>query len=218
MNLQIDPQPHSVTNHFLSTVNENINRMKRDASQDGIVLPGTIEPALYFITETFREISRSYNNQLDSKFDTAYVYIEPKDLIKITSDRHAKFYKHILNQTVSSNHYPSRKKLYPVALSFIDLAGSRHHQSSFLKMPHVHSLFIIPPKSLDRFKLLVADNFRISDVYAKTRDVKTIHCERVEVDATRSDKIISYSSKFYRSNYAKILPEEIRSTIFSMHG
>jgi hypothetical protein len=137
VSLKIEPQPNSVTIHFLSTVNDNINRMRRDASQDAIVSLGTIEPALYFITETFKDLPRSNSDQLDSKLDAAYVYAEPKDLIKVTSDRHAKFYKHILNQTVPSNHYPSRKKFYPVALSFIDLAGSRHHQSSFLKVPHV---------------------------------------------------------------------------------
>ena len=203
---------------FIKSINDWINIMKERASQDAVVSQGTTTPALYFITETFKEVPRSAKQGPDSRFDTAYVYMEPEELLAITGKRHANFYKHILNQTVPSNNYPSRKRDFPIAFSFIDVAGSRINRASFLKMPHVHSIFIVPPKTLDRFKSLISDDFRIGELYPKTKDVQTFKCDRIQINDSELYRVIKYSSKFYRSNYAKSFPEEIRSQFFTMHG
>jgi hypothetical protein len=203
---------------FVKSINTNLNIMKNRASQDAVVTQGTTIPALYFITETFKEVPKSSKQRPDSRFDTAYTYMEPKDLLDITGRWHAKFYKHILNQTVPSNHYPSRKAAYPIAYSFIDLSGSKFNHNSFLKMPHVHSIFIVPPKTLGRFKSLISDEFRIEEKYPKTNNIKTFDCQRIKIDDDDLYRVIEYSSKFYRSSYAKMFSEEIRSNIFTMHG
>jgi hypothetical protein len=196
------------TRNLLETIKYHRQRMINDA------IRGFMKPKLYFITETFNDLPRKESsNQVTS----SYSYHEPKELLQITHDRHADFYKHILNQTVPSNHYPSRKKFYPVAMSFIDLAGSKHHRSSFLKMPHVHSLFIVPARTEEKFELLIEDQFRRGDL-PKTKHVQTVSCQNVDWRDPDVTNLLSYSSKFYRSDYAKSLPDDIRSLLFTMHG
>ena len=138
-------------------------------------------------------------------------------MLKITNARQRNFIKHVTNQTVPSNYYPSRKKDYPIFFSFIDLSGSRTSKHNFLKMPHTHSLCVVPPKTLPRFEALVADEFRIVPDRPKTKHIQATHCVPVKFNYNDIYRVLDYSSKFYRySNDKKLFSEDIRSLAFDM--
>lgn len=192
--------------------------MMKPASPDAVASPDATDPGLFFITLTFKDLPQADPQSRMTKDVTKSPFHDPSRLLQITHDRQSKFYKHVLNQTVPSNHYPSRKKDFPVALSFIDLSGARFHRSNLLKMPHTHSIFIVPPKTLPRFKELVRDDFRISGDLPKTKHIQTFDCQRMPWRQDDLHRVLDYSSKFYRSGYAKTFPEDILSIVFSMFG
>lgn len=203
---------------FLQTIQHHKDRMLDPASPDAVVSPDTTTPGLFFITETFNDLPNATSNEPLYSHKPAFAYHDKNDLIDLTHKRHAKFYKHILNQSVPSNHFPQRKKLYPVALSFIDLSGSRQHRPNTLKVPHVHSVFVVPPKTLPRFKKLIKDEFRLSPESSKTHHIKSVDCQRMLWDWREIEKVVSYSAKFYLGEYAKSFSEDTKSLIFSIHG
>ncbi|MCC1495139.1 hypothetical protein [Cognatishimia sp. F0-27] len=76
----------------------------------------------------------------------------------------------------------------------------------------------MPPKTLPRFKELVRQDLKITRDLPKTKHILTYDCQRMHWDQDDLHRVLDYSSKFYRSGYAKTFPEDIRSIIFSMNG
>jgi hypothetical protein len=204
---------------LLKTVRFHKDEMTKNASKDAFVSPDTNSPGLFFITETFRELTEVGRNEPLLRRKARYQIHQPKDLLEIASQRHRLFYKHILNQTVPSNHFPSRKKDYPIALSFIDLAGARQNQHAFFQMPHFHSIVIVPPKTMPRFNVLLSDSFRLIPKTTKTEHIKTARADEVPWDWSEIKNVLSYSAKTYLSDVgSKYFSENDRSLFFQMHG
>lgn len=197
---------------FMKTIRYHKDRMKV-LEQGKYILP-----RLYFITETYKDLPKANKYSMNKDYGEGFTYYEPDELLQVTHDRHMDFYKHILNQVLPSNHFPQRKQYYPIALSFIDLSGSRRNRPTAIKIPHVHSLFIISPKTQKRFDTLIENNFKLDLESPKTRFIKTVDCEEVPWDWKDVQRVVGYSSKFYNSTYSKKYVEEVRSKIFSMHG
>ena len=199
------------TKDFVETVNHHYSVMNRLRSED------TLSPKAFFITVTFNDLPEETREYRETKNLLKKKFYEPEDVIKITSRRQRDFIKYVKNQTVPSNYYPSRKKNLPVFFSFIDLSGSRFSKSNFLKMPHTHSLCLVPPKTVPKFDALIADDFRISRDRPKTKDIQTTDCKPVEFDGNNIYNVLDYSSKYYRyccNN--NMFSEDTRSLLFDM--
>lgn len=204
---------------LLKTLRFHKKRMMETASADVFVSSDTNSPGLFFITETFKDLTDNGKKEKLFRHEAKYQIQQPKDLLSVASQRHHLFYKHILNQTVSSNHFPNRKKDYPIALSFIDLSGARYNHHAFFSMPHVHSLFIVPQKTLGRFNALTAENFRLTPRTPKTESIKTVKCDEIGWDWKEIANVMGYSAKTYLSHAGdKYFPQDVRSLLFTMHG
>jgi hypothetical protein len=204
---------------LMKTIRYHKNKMMTEASRDAFVSQDTNSPGLFFITETFTELAEGNRSEPLFRQKARYQIHQPKDLLDIACERHRLFYKHILNQTVPSNHFPSRKKDYPIALSFIDLAGSRFNRPAYFRMPDVHSIFIVPPKTMKRFTALLSDDFRRVPETKKIQSIKTTHWEEVAWDWNEISRVIDYSSKSYRiHSRSHYYPKESQSLFFQMHG
>jgi hypothetical protein len=212
MNQEVLSKINIPISDFMKTIKYHKDRMKM-LDEGKCILP-----RLYFITETYKDLPKENKYSMSKKYDEGFTSYDPDELLQITHNRHMDFYKHILNQVLPSNHFPQRKKYYPIALSFIDLSGSRYNRPTAIKIPHVHSLFIISPKTQERFEALKDNNFKLDLESPKTRFIKTIDCEEVPWDWRDVQRVIGYSSKFYNSVHSKKYPEDIGSKIFSMHG
>lgn len=212
-------QRHTLTKQMLKTINFHKNEMMKRASPDAFVSPDTKAPGLFYITNTFKELAENERKETLFKQKTAFQIVEPKELLEIAYQRNKMFYKHILNQTVPSNHRQNRKKDYPVALSFVDLAGSKENHHAYFKMPHVHSLFIVPQKTLPRFNSLISADFRLMPKTKKTMSIKTIDCQEMGWDWKDIYTVIDYSAKTYlQCPVRHYYPKEVQSLFFEMHG
>lgn len=176
-----------------------------------------LEPRAFFITVTYNDLKQETKEYLETNDVSKKSFYDLETMLKITNKRQKDFIKHVINQAVPSNHFPSRKKNYPIFYSFIDLSGSRTSRSRFLKMPHTHSLCLVPPKTVPKFELLRMKRFKISHYISKTKHIQTIHCEPVRIDGDNIYRVLDYSSKYYRYCCDKnIFSEDTRSLLFDM--
>lgn len=199
------------TKYFITSVWENVHLMKK-------ARPNIKEnPKFFFITATFNDLPQETYNSKMTKDVSKKNFYTLEYLISTTQRRQSDFNKYIINQIVPSNHYKSRKKDYPVFFSFIDLAGSRFSKHQSLKIPHTHSLCIVPAKSVSRFEALAKEKFRVTKCNTKTKHIQTTDCQAVPADNENLYKVLDYSSKYYQySEKTKFLPEETRSLLFMM--
>lgn len=203
----------------LETIRFHKNKITSHASTDAFASTDANVPGLFFITETFKELNDAGREEPLFRKKTSFQIHQPKELLQVAHQRHQLFYKHILNQTVPSNHFPQRRKHFPIALSFIDLPGARQNHHAFFKMPHVHSIFIIPPKALPRFNNLVKEDFRLLPTTEKTKNVLTIDCQEMCWDWKEIKKVTNYSAKSYLSSFGiNYFPEDVKSLFFTMSG
>lgn len=209
---EIKPTDTASVQDFLNTIKDHRRRMIQEAS------PGAPKPGIFLLTVTFQDHPQLDPNTRTGKGTKSYQHYEPDQILELIHGYQSKFYHHILNQTVPSNHYPKRKKDYPIALSFIDLSGQKFNRGNFLKIPHTHSLVIVPAKTLPRFQRLIDDGFRLQPRTPKTKPIKTVDCQELPWTKAELSPTLSYSAKFYRSGYAKSFPEDVRSWIFSIYG
>lgn len=206
------------SNDFLTTIRENISRMSEQKKLKDDHPIDMTDPTLFYITVNYKDLPERQLNIENSKYQSGLGLYSKSDLIEICLKHQGAFFKHIINQTVPNSHYPNRKKDYPVALCFIDFPNSRNCNPRTLEMPHTHAVLIVPPKTLPRFYDLLHDNFRLSGDQSKTRNVREVYCEEVPKRRSEIEKVISYSSKFYRSGHALNLTDEERSHLFCMYG
>lgn len=212
-------EDQNLLHQLLKTIRHHKMKMMNTASPDAFVSQDTNTPGLFFITETFTELAEGNRSEPLFRRKARYKTQQPNDLLEIAVQRHRLFYKHILNQTVPSNHFQNRKKDYPVALSFIDLAGSKNNHPAYFEMPHAHSIFIVPPKTLPRFNALLSEDFRRFPETKKTESIKTAHFEEVPWDWNEIRRVVDYSSKSYRTlSRSHYYPKDSRSLFFQMHG
>lgn len=206
-----------VKKELLKTIRHHKNEIIRQASPDAVASPDATVPGLFFITDTYLPLSNAGRNEPLFRQKQYYHIDDPTRLLEIAQQNHNRFYKHILNQTVPSNHFPQRKKHYPIALTFFDFAGTKHHQPHFYKMPHAHSLFIVPPKTLPRFLSLIEDGFRLRPETPKTQNIMTADCREMSWDWKEIAKTLDYAAKSYL-NHTNHLSQETRSLFFAMNG
>lgn len=203
--------------HFKQTILANIDRMKL-ASLDANASSDASIVGLYFITTTFKDLPDDPTDTRGLRYKSNIRHPETEKNISVVRSSQAKFCKHVLNQTVSNAHYKSRKKLYPVAMCFIDFPGSRDFQPRIYEMPHFHSIFIVPPKTKPKFDQLIADNFRLERAFFKTRNIQTLDCQDLRSTGRDLTTNIQYNSKFLRHDIAKTLSEDAQSDLYLMFG
>jgi hypothetical protein len=202
---------------LLKTIRHHKNEIMKRASQDAVASPDATVPGLFFITDTFIPLKTPDNNEPLFRQKESYLIGDPTKLLESAHQNHNLFYKHILNQTVPSNHFPQRKKHYPIALSFFDFSGTKNHRPLLHKIPHAHSFFIVPPKTLPRFQSLIADRFRIAPNTPKTQNIMTVDCQEMIWDWREIAETLDYAAKTYL-NYTDHLPKETQSLFFTIHG
>jgi hypothetical protein len=202
---------------LLKTIRHHKNEIMSHASPDAVASPDATMPGLFFITDTFIPLANSSRKEPFFRQKQSYRIDDPTKLLESANQNHGLFYKHILNQTVPSNHFPQRKKHYPIALTFFDFAGTKQHQPHFHTIPHAHSFFIVPPKTLPRFKSLIEDGFRLRPETPKTQNIMTTDCREMSWDWKEIAKTVDYAAKAYL-NHTNHLPKEIRSLFFTMNG
>ena len=199
------------TGDFVLAARDQYNSMNKQK------VNAALEPRAYLITVTYNDLKQETEEYLETNNVSKKNYYDPESVLKITYARQRDFIKHVINQTVPSNYYPSRKKNYPIFYSFIDLSGSRHSKTNFLKMPHTHSLCLVPPKTVQKFESLRMNRFKISHYRSKTKHIQTIHCVPVCFDRDSIYRVLDYSSKFYRYWCDKnMFSEDTRSLLFDM--
>ncbi len=209
---QIKPRSTAQVNDFSKVILQHRDRMIQEAN------PDSSKPGLFFATLTFKDHPQLDPDVRMTKGTNSYQHYDPAKIVEVVHGYQSNFYYHLLGKSVPSFHYPKRRKHYPVSLSFMDLKGSKFSRSSFLQIPHTHSVLVVPSKTLPKFEALANDRFGICADRPKTKSIKTIDCQKVAWQEADISRVLDYSSKFYRSGYAQRFPEDVRSLIFSMYG
>lgn len=141
-----------------------------------------------------------------------------ENLIKYVSSKSENVYSHLLNKLVKQHHRAGRKQYHPTMWSFIDFAGSKTHQMRIHETPHIHSILILHPSTVDAFNSLCEVDFKIALKSNNTKSIQEIHSQRIMQGDENLKKVIDYSGKVYLKNYIPGVSEEVKSTMFFGNG
>lgn len=81
--------------------------------------------------------------------------ISIEKILEYVSASIPRVYNHILNKTVSRHKFKSRRKLHPFMMSFVGFSGTREYASSFVQLPHSHTILALHSDTEARFLDLV---------------------------------------------------------------
>lgn len=127
-------------------------------------------------------------------------------------------YTHILNKTVKSHKFESRRQLHPLMLSFIDYSGSRENQHNFSQLPHVHSILVVHPEVNSRFQDLRDNGFQLDQGNrntARITNIDVVDIERTDIDL---ETVIDYSAKSYFLDFIPLVSAETKADMMIING
>ena len=163
---QGQPRPESISTHLRTRFAESPSEPWSDK---------LLEEHLYFLTTRFGEGSyyRSVTMQL-SEFGKLYYHLQ---------------------KPLFGNHLNRKRRQQALCYAFTDADGSRSGSSDVFRceIPHVHALFLAPPKFRDEFKSALLDPCLGGALFP----LQKISVEPFSLKRGSVEKLISYCMKGY---------------------
>lgn len=132
---------------------EHYYRMKQQSPSD------EIDPALYLVTTKFQNRPLGSLDESSQRRLMLQKYGTTEDNIAFAAKYNYSTYKFIRNQIVPNSNYASRAKHHPIAVSFHDFPDTRDYQPHITQMPHYHSIYLIAPRTREKYEQVAAREF-----------------------------------------------------------
>ena len=213
------PQPNNLVagspegvNELYQMLRQHLKRMRQHSPSEGL------KPELYMVNTRLQSHRARGEDALFLRRQFSGKYAATEENIAVASYYNEQVYRFILNQVVPNWHLASRAKRHPLALSFVDFGGSRHHEPPITEMPHYHSIYLMPARTVPRFEELIKTEFTRIHLNGKNFPITEVHCQKIESADQDLKTVIEYSSKFLRCPIAKNFSAETQSSLFNAFG
>lgn len=168
---------------------------------------GRFEPASMFKHQNGFFITVSFDQNLPLNEGSS----SSKSELQLFSD----LYNRICRIVVGRNfHRQSHQSSLPLAIAGLDANGSRYWRAmGALENLHIHSIWILPPQSIDKFRELLADETQLSSLKVRL-GIRALDIQPLDHDRqTTSDvsRVSSYTAKFIaHNNQGLAISDDIR--------
>jgi hypothetical protein len=196
-----NPSPTTITQQYASWFDERIDQFIKEHKGRFDSVSTFKARNGFLITLSFDHSRRNQRLESAASIDISRA--------KSELDTFTDLYNYLCRQLIGRNYYrPSFDALKPLAISCLDMNGSRYWRSiGALENPHIHSIWIFRDQIREAFQKLVADKERFSALKERfcLREMDIQALDHDHRNSTGEGRATSYMTKFIGHNNSELL-------------
>jgi len=149
----------------------------------------------YFVTTVFADFTCNSREQLKRKTTYAITHYD-------------RVYRHLTSKLMTN--FSKKPHLHPVTVDFVDLPNTKHSLKINLRepsTPHIHSIYLLHQKTLNRFEALRDDDFSSIVNHPCLEQLLSIHA--APIDLSDLERVVSYSAKLLQNDAAIAIADDV---------
>jgi hypothetical protein len=168
---------------------------------------------LFFTTTRLKYVGRLEDGKTVSGLNGLEWKMDYPFLGEGTWRTYRKFYTHLVSNL--TNHFHKKRHIHPLTYDFLDVDGSRSRWVTFNRntIPHLHSIYLVHPGTLERWNDLREQSFKkVTDHKNISPFVESFHA----VPIYNLPGIVAYASKFYDVEQMRRIRDDYQ--LYNLHG